>query len=156
MHPNIDADGAIQPDPADLLIANQLDEDPGRSLHHPHDFHLVAIVTPTVLAPSEPTDALELHVPVLAIEGWFLMEGLKRLHAAAVRLEAREPMTLLEEPLERPVDPDQCRILTPSVKLAKPFIGLADRGQRTTLVIQTNTPTGFLLAVDPFLQRAVV
>ena len=116
----------------------------------------LAIVTPTVLTPPEPTDALELHEPVLAAESRFLVEALKRLHAASVRLEARKPTPLPEEPLERPVNPDQCRILTPPVKLANPLIALADLGQCTALVIQTDTPTGFLVAVDPFLQRTVV
>ena len=61
-----------------------------------------------------------------------------------------------EEPLERPVNPDQRRILTPPVKLAKPFIAVANRRQRTALVKETDALTRFLIAVDAFLQRGVV
>ncbi len=51
------------------------------------------------LAAVPNTDALELREPVLAAESRFLVEGLKLLHAASVRLEARKPITPLKEPL---------------------------------------------------------
>ena len=156
VYPNIDPDGLIQAETLGLVVADQLDKNPRRSLHDTEDFDLASIITPMVLAPPEPPDALELHVAVLAIEGGFLVQGLKRHHAASVRLEPRKPATLPEEALERAVDPDQRRILTPPVELPKPLIVTPKRRQRATLVVQTDAPTGFLVAVDAFLQRAVV
>ena len=156
VYPNIDPDGLIQAETLGLVVADQLDKNPRRALHDTEDFDLASIITPMVLAPPEPPDALELHVPVLAIEGGFLMQGLERHHAASVRLEPRKPAALPEEALERAVDPDQRRILTPPVELPKPLIIVADRRQRTSLVKEANALTGFLVAVDPFLQRTVV
>ena len=156
VHPDINPDGLIQAETLGLVVADQLDKDAGRSLHDTEDFDLGSIIAPMVLAPPEPTDALELHVPVLAIEGGFLVQGLKRLHPALIRLESREPATLPEEALERPVDPDQRRILTPPVKLPKPLVLTAKDRQGSTLVVQTDAPTRLLITVDAFLQRAVV
>ena len=155
VHPNIDPDGMIQAETLGLVVTDQLDKDAGRSLHDTEDFDLGSIVASMVLAPPEPTDALELHVPVLAIEGGFLVQGLKRLYPALIRLESWKPATLPEEALERAVDPDQRRILTPPVELAKPLIVPTKRRQGSTLVVQADAPTRLLVTVDPFLQRAV-
>ena len=60
-----------------------------------------------------------------------------------------------EEALERAVNPYQRRILTPPVELAKPLVLTAKDRQGSTLVVQTDALTLFLITVDPFLQRAV-
>ena len=66
VHPDIDPDGLIQAETLGLVVADQLDKDAGRSLHDTEDFDLGSFITPMVLAPPEPTDALELHVPVFS------------------------------------------------------------------------------------------
>ena len=81
------------------------------------------------LPPAEPPDPLELHKPVRAVKGGFLVARLKPHHAALGGFEARESATFPEEALKRPIDPHQRRILTPPVKLAEPFIGATDRCQ---------------------------
>ena len=146
----------VQPDAWLLSVAHQLDENPGRALHHPDDLHILPIKTSVVLPPAEPPDALDLDRPVLAVEGGLLVESFKRHHSTSSRFKAWKTATLPEEPLERPVDPDQRRILTPPVKLAKPFVGAAKRGQRAALVKETDANTGLLIAVDAFLQCGVV
>lgn len=156
VHSYIDPDRSIHTRSLGLVVVDQLNEDTRWSLHDAHYLDHGSIITPRVLAPPEPTDAFDFHIAILAIESGFLVQRLKRLHPTLIRLKSRKPATLQEEALERSVEPNQRRILTPAVELSKPLIVTTKDRQGSTLVVQTDARSRLLITVDPFLQRAVV